>query len=67
MCAHLDLAHGAGHDALQDRPAVVVQQVDLVDDDQPHQLSVGAVACGGGTGGWGRGERGEQLGRGKKM
>ena len=42
---HLDLAHSAGDDALQHRPALIVQQVDLIDDDQAHQLRVGAVAA----------------------
>ena len=48
--AHLNLAHGARHDGLEHRASVVVQQVDFVDDDQPHQLGVGAVACGRGGG-----------------
>ena len=41
--ACLDLADGAGHDAFQHGAALIVQQVDLVDDDQAHQLRVGAV------------------------
>ena len=53
---HLDLAHGAGHNGLQHCAAVVVQQVDLINDDQPHQLRVGAVAWAqGGRWGWGEG------------
>ena len=43
--SHLDLAHGTGDDGLDDRAAVVVQQVDLVDDEQAHELRVGAVAA----------------------
>lgn len=41
--AHLNLANSAGHNGLQHRATVVVQQMDLINDDQPHQLGVGAV------------------------
>lgn len=40
-----DLPDRPGHETLQDRPAVVVQQVNLVDDHQADELRVGAVAC----------------------
>jgi hypothetical protein len=56
MPAHLDLAHCARDDGLEHRAAVVVQEVDLVDDHQAHQLGGGAVACGQeGQGWWGGG------------
>jgi len=41
---YLDLAHGSSDDALEDRAPLVVQEVDLVNDEQPHQLGVGPVA-----------------------
>mmetsp|Transcript_8552 Transcript_8552/g.20310 ORF Transcript_8552/g.20310 Transcript_8552/m.20310 type:complete len:405 (+) Transcript_8552:1211-2425(+) len=42
----LDLPNCARHDCLEHRPTAVVQQVDLVDDDQSHQLRVSTlVSC----------------------
>ena len=40
----LHLADGARNNGLEDRPTIVVQQVDFVDDDQSDQLRVRAVA-----------------------
>ena len=41
----LHVAQGARHYALEHGPPLVVQQVDLVDDDEAHELRVGAVAA----------------------
>jgi hypothetical protein len=40
----LDLAEDARDDGLEHRAALVVQQVDLVDDHEPHELRVRALA-----------------------
>eukprot|EP00964_Phaeocystis_antarctica_P101675 scaffold67161_cov57-Phaeocystis_antarctica.AAC.1 len=45
LLRRLDLAHGARDDALEHGAAVVVQQVNLVDDGQPYELRVRAVAA----------------------
>lgn len=41
--SHLNLAHCTSHDGLNDRPTAVMQQVDLIDDEQAHELRVGAI------------------------
>ena len=45
VARRLDLADRPRDDRLEDGPAVVVEQVDLVDDDQAHELRVRAVAA----------------------
>ena len=40
----LDLPHRARDDRLQHRPAIIVEKVDLINDDQFHQLRVRAIA-----------------------
>ena len=40
----LDLPHRARDDRFQHRPAVIVEKVDLINDDQFHQLRVRAIA-----------------------
>mmetsp|Transcript_97903 Transcript_97903/g.274102 ORF Transcript_97903/g.274102 Transcript_97903/m.274102 type:complete len:343 (+) Transcript_97903:4089-5117(+) len=42
----LDLPDRPRDDGLQNGPAGVVQEVDLVDDDEPHELRVGALIAG---------------------
>mmetsp|Transcript_63082 Transcript_63082/g.203358 ORF Transcript_63082/g.203358 Transcript_63082/m.203358 type:complete len:229 (-) Transcript_63082:561-1247(-) len=46
LLGRLDLADRARDDSLEHRPARVVQQVDLVDDDEPHELRVCTLVAG---------------------
>ena len=44
LLCRLHLSHGASHDRLQHRAAIIMQQVNLVDDQQSHQLGVRPVS-----------------------
>jgi hypothetical protein len=40
VAAQANLPDGAGHNGLQHRPSAVMQQMNLVNDHQPHQVGV---------------------------
>mmetsp|Transcript_29704 Transcript_29704/g.63180 ORF Transcript_29704/g.63180 Transcript_29704/m.63180 type:complete len:350 (-) Transcript_29704:240-1289(-) len=46
LLSRLDLADCPSHNGLQHRPASVVQEVDLIDDDQADELRVGTLVAG---------------------
>ena len=41
--AHLDLTHSPGHNGLQHRAPIIMQQMDLIDDEQLDELGVDPV------------------------
>lgn len=44
-CTHLDLAHGSRDEGLEHGAAPVVEQVNFIDNEQTHELGVGALAA----------------------